>query len=117
MMSDIACIVCGKSMDNGVSLYGNADVWCCTEHIPNPLPVELQNLVDAMAYHVACGKGGEMKIECIRVRETDNAVLVLVEDMNEEIWFPLSQVQEMHFDKNDVGNIVVSDWIARQKGL
>lgn len=51
-----------------------------------------------------------------RERETDAAVLVVDED-GESIWFPLSQVESMHFDRNGAGHIVVSDWIARQKGL
>lgn len=49
--------------------------------------------------------------------ETDNAVLVYDHESKEEIWFPLSQVEEMHHDKKGEGTIVVSDWIARQKGL
>lgn len=52
-----------------------------------------------------------------RQRETDNAVLVVDHESGEEIWFPLSQVDSMHFDKNGTGHIVVSDWIAREKGL
>lgn len=50
-------------------------------------------------------------------RETDSAVLVIDSDSGEEIWFPLSQVVSMHRDKNDVGEIVVTDWIAAQKGV
>lgn len=52
-----------------------------------------------------------------RLRETDNAVLIVDDDTDEEIWFPLSQVESMHFDRDGNGSIVVSDWIARQKGL
>lgn len=56
-------------------------------------------------------------IACTRKRETDNAVLVADHDSGEEIWIPLSQVDSTHFDKNGNGTIVVTDWIARQKGL
>lgn len=55
-------------------------------------------------------------LPCVRSRETDNAVLVIDPD-GERFWFPLSQVESMHFDKNESGSIVVSDWIAEQKGL
>lgn len=55
-------------------------------------------------------------IDCMRERETDDAVLITDGD-GESIWFPLSQVESMHFDKNERGHIVVTDWIARQKGL
>ena len=56
-------------------------------------------------------------LSCTRKRETDAAVLVADDDSGEEIWFPLSQVDSMHFDKNSKGTIVVTDWIANQKGL
>lgn len=52
---------------------------------------------------------------CVRVRETDNAVLIEYDD--EEIWIPLSQVESMHFNKLGLGSIVITDWIAKQKGL
>ena len=57
------------------------------------------------------------ELACTRKRETDSAVLVIDADSGEEIWFPLSQVNSMHFDKNENGTIIVSDWIATQKGL
>lgn len=57
------------------------------------------------------------ELSCKFKRETDNAVLVYDYATEEEIWFPLSQVDSMHRDKNDVGTIVVTDWIAREKGL
>lgn len=53
---------------------------------------------------------------CERKTETDNAVLVH-DEIEGNIWFPLSQVDSMHFDKNGVGTIVVTAWIAKQKGL
>lgn len=50
--------------------------------------------------------------------ETDSAVLVHDFASEEDIWIPLSQVEEMHRDpKTQVGTIVITDWIARQKGL
>jgi hypothetical protein len=54
---------------------------------------------------------------CTFRRETDAAVLVFDHASGEEIWLPLSHVESMHKDKNDNGSIVVSDWIAKQKGL
>ena len=54
---------------------------------------------------------------CTFKRETDSAVLVYDHATEEEIWLPLSQVDSMHKDKNGNGTIVVSDWIAAQKGL
>lgn len=56
-------------------------------------------------------------LEGIKRRESDKAVLVVVEDTGEEVWFPLSQVDSMHFDGKGHGKIVVTAWIARQKGL
>ena len=57
------------------------------------------------------------ELACTRKRETDSAVLVFDHATEEEIWFPLSQVDSMHFDRNENGTIIVSDWIATQKGL
>jgi hypothetical protein len=54
---------------------------------------------------------------CKKIRETDNAVLVCDIVSGEEIWFPLSTVDSMHFDGRGDGEIEVADWIARQKGL
>ena len=54
-------------------------------------------------------------IDCIRLYESENAVKIEVDD--ESIWIPLSQVEEMHFDGKGVGSIVMTDWIAQQKGL
>jgi hypothetical protein len=54
---------------------------------------------------------------CVFKHETYDAVLVYDPATEEEIWFPLSQVEELHHDKSGNGTIVVSDWIAKQKGL
>lgn len=54
-------------------------------------------------------------VECKREWETDAAVLIVVDD--EHVWIPLSQVDSMHFDGRGNGHIVISDWIAQQKGL
>jgi hypothetical protein len=56
------------------------------------------------------------RLSCTKMHETDNAVLVEVEE-DERIWLPLSQVTSMHFDARGVGEIVISAWIAKQKGL
>lgn len=50
-------------------------------------------------------------------RETDNAILLDSEDLDEAIWIPLSQVEEIHRQKNGVALVVMSDWIAQVKGL
>lgn len=55
-------------------------------------------------------------VECIR--ETDDALLVTYE--GEEIWFPRSQIIFSESDvveKGDAGTLVVTDWIARQRGI
>lgn len=52
------------------------------------------------------------------VHETSNAILVEDPVSDEKIWLPLSQVEEIHRHKGgDTGTVVMSDWIARQKGL
>lgn len=58
------------------------------------------------------------EFSCKRLRETEKAVQVVDYASGEEIWFPLSQVEEMHFHtKTHEGTIIVSDWIAKAKGL
>lgn len=58
-----------------------------------------------------------VRVDAVRLRETDNAVLVHVLDLDEEVWFPLSQVESMHFNQQDAGHLIVTDWIAKQKGI
>ena len=54
-------------------------------------------------------------IPCTKVRETDAAIMVQDEE-GDNVWFPWSQMVETHFDKNLKGHIVVTEWIAKQKG-
>jgi hypothetical protein len=68
-----------------------------------------------------------MTFEAIFLRETEKALLVDVE--GEELWVPWSQVdcEESSFQpgcategsvkEGDVGRLVLSQWIAREKGL
>ena len=56
-------------------------------------------------------------LACVRKTETEKAVLIVDLASGEEIWIPLSQVHEMHFNAAGEGTIVMSQWIAKQKGL
>jgi hypothetical protein len=56
-----------------------------------------------------------VEIECSRERETDAAVLIVVD--GEEVWLPLSQIESMHFDARNEGTVRVASWLARKKGL
>ena len=47
------------------------------------------------------------------IRESEKAVQVVLLDGTDN-WFPWSQVKEINFDEN---MIVVTDWIAKQKGI
>lgn len=57
------------------------------------------------------------ELACIKKHETDNAVLIYDPASDEDVWIPLSQIEEMHFDKTGQGTMVMSEWIARKKGL
>jgi hypothetical protein len=48
-------------------------------------------------------------LNCTFVRETDAAVCVIDHDSGEEVWLPLSQVESMHRDKNNIGKIVITE--------
>ena len=56
-----------------------------------------------------------VEIECTIKHETERAMLVVVHATGEEVWLPLSQVDEIH--RESPARVVVSDWIAREKGL
>jgi hypothetical protein len=55
--------------------------------------------------------------DCVAVAETDAALLVDVD--GEETWFPKSHISEesevQH--EGDAGTLIVTRWIAEQKGL
>ena len=54
------------------------------------------------------------------LHETAAAICIYDHVSEEEVWIPLSQVDEIHGRRTDgggEGTIVISDWIARQKGL
>ena len=57
------------------------------------------------------------ELACQRKTESDSAVLVYDFVKDEQYWIPLSQVEEMHFDKDGNGRIVMTEWIAKKKGL
>ena len=66
---------------------------------------------DGATYEIACIFSG---------RETDKAVLIIDPASGEELWIPLSQVIEMHGredGKKSTGRIVMTEWIAKKKGL
>lgn len=60
-------------------------------------------------------------LACEFVHETDAAVLIIDVSTGEKLWIPLSQVEEMHKTPDDsgklFGEIVMTAWIAKQKGL
>lgn len=62
-------------------------------------------------------EGGSYQITCLVKHETDNAMLIYDYAHEEEFWIPLSQIHEIHRLGNDQATIVMTSWIARQKGL
>ena len=65
-------------------------------------------------------KGPTVSFQNVRViRETGAALLCVIEE--EEIWIPKSQIHDdsevFDSDENSDGRLVVSEWIAVQKGL
>lgn len=67
-------------------------------------------------------------IEGTILRETDKAICLKLSpkhepfpDGEENTWFPLSQVEEIHRRKEDdtrgYDSIVITDWLARMKDL
>ena len=59
----------------------------------------------------------DIEFTCEFVRATAKAMLVIDADSGEELWFPKSQITATKFDKQGRGTIIVTEWIAKQKGL
>ena len=57
------------------------------------------------------------EMACEFLRESDAAVLILDHANGEDLWIPLSQINEMHRNPDHTGKIVMTRWIARKKGL
>lgn len=52
-------------------------------------------------------------------RETDKALLVFVDDLDDEIWIPKSAIHddsECYSMKGGAGDLVVEDWWAEKEG-
>lgn len=49
--------------------------------------------------------------------ETTNAIRIYDFASESDVWIPLSQVDEIHRQKDGTAIIVITDWIARVKGL
>lgn len=64
------------------------------------------------------GHSEKVTLENVKIgRETDKAIYVELTS-GEGHWMPLSQVHEIHRATEDKpASIVVSEWIAKQKGL
>jgi hypothetical protein len=56
---------------------------------------------------------------CVVMKETARALLVAVPGAAEHLWFPKGQIRDSSECKNDGdrGKLVISEWIANQKGL
>lgn len=59
----------------------------------------------------------EVAVIFIDGAETDAAYKIIDPASKESMWIPFSQTQERHRDKTNHGTIVITEWIARQKGL
>lgn len=55
------------------------------------------------------------EVHCLQ--DTDKAILCLIDD--KEYWIPLSQVDSNSevFQKDDFGDLIITEWIAKEKKL
>jgi hypothetical protein len=56
------------------------------------------------------------RITCTIKHETDDAALVYVPDLKEEVWIPFSQIEEIHRER-DQDVLVITNWLAVKLGL
>ena len=56
---------------------------------------------------------------CKVVADSPNAILVESPELEKSIWVPQSQVcdESEVWKKGDEGTLIITDWIAEQKGL
>lgn len=53
-----------------------------------------------------------------RLNETRAAVLWYVEELDEDHWFPLSQVEKIEVDSDtQEGSIWITSWLVKQRGI
>lgn len=57
------------------------------------------------------------QISCHIRHETDDAILLYDDASEQAVWIPLSQVDEIHRQKDNVAVVVMRRWIAAEKGL
>jgi hypothetical protein len=58
------------------------------------------------------------KIEGEKKGETPRAVLWEPKDTDlDPSWIPKSQIEEIELDEDNVGFVVISDWLAKKMGL
>ena len=65
------------------------------------------------------GRQATFEMACIFVGpETEGAILVEDPVTNIQHWIPFSQVEEIHREgKTNLGTIVMTEWVAKKKGL
>lgn len=53
------------------------------------------------------------------IKQTSKALLCQVDDGEDEVWIPQSQIDDDSevWKEGQEGTLIVSEWIARQKGL
>lgn len=58
-----------------------------------------------------------VEFEAFCKAESDKAILCVID--GEEVWIPLSQVDDDSevYSKGDEGSLIITEWIAEQKGL
>ena len=62
-------------------------------------------------------KGPTVEFPAKAIKETDKALLCAIGEL--EIWIPQSQIYDDSevWKEDDEGTLVISEWIAKQKGL
>jgi hypothetical protein len=55
----------------------------------------------------------------VATAETEDALLVMIDDYGDEVWIPKSQIHDDSevYHSGHIGTLVITEWIAMQKGL
>ena len=92
--------------------------------------VAMKKRLESMATHLITGvnprpkarflaKDETVEIDVCVKRRTEKAILVEVENLDEDLWIPKSQIEDWdeNISNKDIDSILIPNWLAQEKGL
>jgi hypothetical protein len=93
--------------------------------------VAMKKRLESMATHLITGVNPKpnkakktdwdetFEVECVVKRRTEKAILIEVEDMDDDLWIPISQIEDWDpkIPNNKIDSIFIPLWLAIEKKL